>query len=315
MGMLGLRDLVLIAPTPSMYQQNQPISSDHHPNIPLTSSAALGVGLGIFPLLTATPCITSSYHGVPDCGNSNNPNCWNLKAQELNSARKDGLNVENDGSERLGEASGSGMRACRDCGNRAKKDCPHRRCRTCCKSRGYDCSTHVRSTWVPAARRRERKMLVVGGGGDGGRDGDGSSGSSSGVKRSRIMWSPPNATTVSHASTSNATTSRSVGISSGHQDASFKKSLPGQVRTQAVFRCHKVTAIGKGEAEFVYQAAVSISGHVFKGFLYDQGVDEKNAFPCISQQYLDSGSSGRNKEPSSSPIVIPSNAHPGPTSA
>jgi hypothetical protein len=51
---------------------------------------------------------------------------------------------------------------------------------------------------------------------------------------------------------------------------------------------------------------VSISGHVFKGFLYDQGVDEKNAFPCISQQHLDSGSSGRNRESSSSPIVVPS---------
>lgn len=53
--------------------------------------------------------------------------------------------------------------------------------------------------------------------------------------------------------------------------------------------------MGNGEAEFVYQATVSIGGHVFKGFLYDKGVDEKNAFPCISQQLLDSSSSGRNK--------------------
>jgi len=181
MGMLGLRDLFLIAPTPSMHQQNQPISSDHHPNIHLPSSAALGVGLGIFPLLTATPCIVPSNKGVE----------------------------KNDGSEKMVESSGSGIWACRDCGNRAKKDCSHRRCRTCCKSRGYDCSTHVRSTWVPASRRRERKMVVVGGG-------DGSSGSS-GVKRSRIVVSPPNATTASHASTSNATTPRSADISSGHQ--------------------------------------------------------------------------------------------------
>lgn len=178
MGMLGLRDLFLIAPTPSMHQQNQPISSDHHPNIPLLSSASLGVGLGIFPLLTATPCITA---GVRN----------------------------NDGSEQMVKSSGSGMRACRDCGNRAKRDCSHRRCRTCCKSRGYDCSTHLRSTWVPASRRRERKIMVVGVGGGGG--GDGSSGSS-GVKRSRIVGSPPDATTASHASTS-----RSADISSGHQ--------------------------------------------------------------------------------------------------
>lgn len=178
MGMLGLRDLFLIAPSSSMHQQNQPISSDHRPNIPLPSSAALGVGLGIFPLLTATPCITPS---------------------------------NNDGSEKMVDSSsGSGMRACRDCGNRAKKDCSHRRCRTCCKSRGYDCSTHVRSTWVPASRRRDRKMVVVGGGSGSG-DGDGSSGSS-GVKRSRIVASPPPATTASHASTS-----RSGDISSAHQ--------------------------------------------------------------------------------------------------
>ncbi|OAY64334.1 Protein SHI RELATED SEQUENCE 5 [Ananas comosus] len=50
---------------------------------------------------------------------------------------------------------GGSSSTCQDCGNQAKKDCTHRRCRTCCKSRGFDCSTHVQSTWVPAARRRE----------------------------------------------------------------------------------------------------------------------------------------------------------------
>lgn len=52
----------------------------------------------------------------------------------------------------------SGGISCQDCGNQAKKDCPHVRCRTCCKSRGFDCQTHVKSTWVPAARRRERQQ-------------------------------------------------------------------------------------------------------------------------------------------------------------
>lgn len=50
---------------------------------------------------------------------------------------------------------------CQDCGNQAKKDCVHLRCRTCCKSRGFDCQTHVRSTWVPAAKRRERQQQLV----------------------------------------------------------------------------------------------------------------------------------------------------------
>ncbi|XP_057766051.1 protein EXPRESSION OF TERPENOIDS 1-like isoform X2 [Salvia miltiorrhiza] len=50
---------------------------------------------------------------------------------------------------------------CQDCGNQAKKDCEHMRCRTCCKSRGFPCQTHVKSTWVPAARRRERLQQQV----------------------------------------------------------------------------------------------------------------------------------------------------------
>lgn len=76
-------------------------------------------------------------------------------------------------------------------------------------------------------------------------------------------------------------------------DASFKKSLPGQVRAPAVFRCHRVTAISSGEGELAYQATVNIGGHVFKGFLYDQGVDDKNAFPSLSHLHLESGNHHR----------------------
>nr|POE53750.1 isoform 3 of protein lateral root primordium 1 [Quercus suber] len=79
--------------------------------------------------------------------------------------------------------------------------------------------------------------------------GGGSSGSSSGVKRTRVVVPNFNVTSASHA-----TTPRSIDISSRHQDASFKKSLPGQVRAPAVFRCHRVTTISDGAAEFVYQA-------------------------------------------------------------
>lgn len=54
-----------------------------------------------------------------------------------------------------------GVISCHDCGNQAKKDCVHLRCRTCCKSRGFPCHTHVRSTWVPAAKRRERQQQLA----------------------------------------------------------------------------------------------------------------------------------------------------------
>jgi len=59
---------------------------------------------------------------------------------------------------RFGIMRRSGGMNCQDCGNQAKKDCIHLRCRTCCKSRGFQCQTHVKSTWVPAAKRRERQQ-------------------------------------------------------------------------------------------------------------------------------------------------------------
>ena len=67
-----------------------------------------------------------------------------------------------------------------------------------------------------------------------------------------------------------------------------------------------MTAISDGEAEIAYQATVNISGHVFKGFLYDQGVDMKALFPCISKMVFESSSSGKDRD-SSSPIVDPPN--------
>lgn len=203
------------------------------------------------------------------------------------------------------EEEGGLFKVCRDCGNRAKKGCGYSRCRTCCKSRGYDCSTHVKSTWVPSSRRKDRKVVGdanagVDAGGGGGR----SSGSSScGGKRQRVLNSTSNGTSSPIAA------SKSLNFEAGtthHQDSRFKESLPGQVRAPAVFRCIQVTAISDGEAEVAYQATVNISGHVFKGFLYNQGVDSKNAFPCISKMVFDSSSSGRDKD-SSSPKVDPPN--------
>ncbi|XP_050385779.1 protein LATERAL ROOT PRIMORDIUM 1 isoform X2 [Argentina anserina] len=277
--MLGLRDILLIAPNPSsMHQQTQPISSDH-PTLPLPSSASLGVGLGIFPLLTATPCGPNAPAGE---GNPDNSRFWSLRTYpDMNPSKQDMLsfgnhhaesqqvvesddgNVNGDGGSGGGEESG--LKPCKDCGNRAKKGCEYIRCRTCCRGRGYECSTHVRSTWVPAAKRRERQMGVTG------------------------------------------------GASSGGEGANLRQSLPDQVRAPAVFKCHRVTAISNGDAEIAYQATVKISGHVFKGLLYDRGIDKKNEYPCISHLHLGSGSNQRNVD-SSSPPVHPSNVRMASTS-
>jgi LRP1 type putative zinc finger protein len=64
-------------------------------------------------------------------------------------------------------------------------------------------------------------------------------------------------------------------ISSSSADASFKDSLPRQVRGPAVFRCVRVTSVddGGGNGEVAYQAAVTINGHLFRGLLYDHGAE------------------------------------------
>ncbi|KAG6573801.1 Protein LATERAL ROOT PRIMORDIUM 1, partial [Cucurbita argyrosperma subsp. sororia] len=286
--MLGLRDVLFLAPTST---------SDHHSSLPLHSPAALGVSVGIFPLLAATPSLPPPPQPPPNQTaeevSDRTRSLKNLKKTHDFGFGKGDSFIAGD----KGDAGESSMAVCRDCGNRAKKECEYRRCRTCCKGRGNHCSTHVKSTWVPASRRRERQMLVVMDGvatasGDGGSSGS----SSAGAKRPRVLIpsqsTPPAA--ASHASASIATTSRSFETTSNHQDASFKKSLPGQVRAPAVFRYHRVTAISSGEGELAYQATVNIGGHVFKGFLYDQGVvDHKNGYPSLSHLHLESGSHHR----------------------
>ncbi|KAL8473808.1 hypothetical protein ACS0TY_030603 [Phlomoides rotata] len=143
-------------------------------------------------------------------------------------------------------STGGGI-SCQDCGNQAKKDCVHMRCRTCCKSRGFQCQTHVKSTWVPASKRRERQQQL---------------------ERER------DATTTGKRQRENPTSSNSLvctripNSDSGLEVGNF----PPEVSAEAVFRCVRVTA-DEAEDQYAYQTAVNISGHVFKGILYDQGTE------------------------------------------
>ncbi|XVF82320.1 hypothetical protein PTKIN_Ptkin16aG0037100 [Pterospermum kingtungense] len=280
--MLGLRNIFFIAPPPSQQNQQQPPPAPPPP----------------------PPQAFNRDYNLTDT------NFWTLKkttTQEESPVcqKKDGaLN-----STSVEDEDGC-FKVCKDCGNRAKKECGYSRCRTCCKSRGYDCSTHMKSTWVPASRRKEKKVAVVGddddaagcGGGGGGNGGRSSGSSSCGGKRPRVLTSTSNGTSSPIA----ASKSLNFEAATTHQDSRFKESLPGQVRAPAVFRCIQVTAISDGEAEIAYQATVNISGHIFKGFLYDQGVDSKNALPCISKMIFESSSSGKDRD-SSSPNVDPPN--------
>ncbi|KAK1360612.1 protein EXPRESSION OF TERPENOIDS 1-like [Heracleum sosnowskyi] len=154
---------------------------------------------------------------------------------------------------------------CQDCGNQAKKDCVHMRCRTCCKSRGFHCQTHVKSTWVPAAKRREKQQQLQL--------------SSSTLQHQQQDHHDQNQLSLMSASDHSKrprqnplTCSRLPTHNSGLQ---VTGQFPAEVSTSAMFRCVNVRAMDDAAEQYAYQAAVNIGGHVFKGLLYDQGPENR----------------------------------------
>ncbi|KAM3306280.1 protein EXPRESSION OF TERPENOIDS 1 [Capsicum chacoense] len=135
-------------------------------------------------------------------------------------------------------SSNSGAISCQDCGNQAKKDCQHMRCRTCCKSRGFQCQTHVKSTWVPAAKRRERQQQLA------------SLNQQEENKFKRQKDDPITGLEVAN-------------------------NFPSKVNSTAVFQRVRMSSIEETEDQIAYQAVVDINGHIFKGILYDQGDDHE----------------------------------------
>ncbi|XP_059637126.1 protein EXPRESSION OF TERPENOIDS 1-like [Cornus florida] len=159
------------------------------------------------------------------------------------------------------QEEGEGMN-CQDCGNQAKKDCVHMRCRTCCKSRGFQCHTHVKSTWVPAAKRRERQQQQQ--------------------QLTALQFhhqqqpnQPPQQqqhqfSLQRSAHGENPKRQREIptttsGLEVGH--------FPAELSSPAVFRCVRVSGMEEADEQYAYQTAVNIGGHVFKGILYDQGLE------------------------------------------
>ncbi|XP_075522073.1 protein LATERAL ROOT PRIMORDIUM 1-like, partial [Primulina tabacum] len=301
-------ELFFVAPASSFHNQHYREAAGgatiNFDSNTLTSSNSAGVGVGVIPLLAATPRLAPRTTFAADettlrtsCNRGGGGIQLLQQQQEHNpsSHMKKPMNFDHTKMLQSGSSSGGniggpslfGATSCQDCGNQAKKDCTYRRCRSCCKSRGYDCATHVKSTWVPAVCRRERKLTATAK----------SSQSTSGVKKPRLGGGASQTTTTgSPTTTSNTSPPRSFDTSSSHQDASFKGPLPGQVRAPAVFKCVRVTALDDGEDEFAYQAVVRIGGRVFKGFLYDQG--REYGFSNISELHsgggIGGGSGGRN---------------------
>ncbi|CAM6107735.1 unnamed protein product [Calypogeia fissa] len=201
-------------------------------------------------------------------------------------------------------AGTQGGTACLECGNQAKKDCLHQRCRTCCKSRGLQCPTHIKSTWVPAAKRRERQAAEAAAAAAG------QPRPKSKRARSLALSAPANPTT-SLTNTSAGTSPRGSDINSGQQQV--KGRLPPEVRAQALFKCVQLPGVEDGENEFAYQATVKIGGHVFKGVLYDQGMD--NGGSSVQHTNVADLQLGGRSMPSSSALIDPSNLYGNPGSA
>ncbi|XP_052195245.1 protein SHI RELATED SEQUENCE 1-like [Diospyros lotus] len=174
------------------------------------------------------------------------------------------LNISDDSSRSallaVSGGGGGGGISCQDCGNQAKKDCSHMRCRTCCKSRGFQCQTHVKSTWVPASKRRERQQQLAA------------------LQQQQQQQQlelhnreNPKRQRENNPSASSLACSLLPSNSSGLEVGNF----PPKVNTQAVFRCVRVRSIDDAEDQYAYQTAVNIGGHVFEGILMDQGPESQ----------------------------------------
>ncbi|KAH7287496.1 hypothetical protein KP509_32G058400 [Ceratopteris richardii] len=171
--------------------------------------------------------------------------------------------------------------ACHDCGNQAKKDCPHSRCRTCCKSRGFECSTHIRSTWVPAAKRRERQQAELAALAAGqpvpkskrartlALAGAGSFGFHHQPNPSVSSFNSGSAGSPRNTSDFNATM-----LPVAHPEDLYR-ALPQEVKAQAVFQCVRLTSVADCQDEYAYRAIVRIGGRIFRGLLHDQGASDQ----------------------------------------
>ncbi|KAE8674797.1 Protein SHI RELATED SEQUENCE 1 [Hibiscus syriacus] len=192
------------------------------------------------------------------------------------SRRTSGFNLSDESSSRTARFTvmRQGGMNCQDCGNQAKKDCPHLRCRNCCKSQGFQCQTHVKSTWVPAAKRRERQQQLAAFQQTQQQQQDQQQ-----EQQQQFLGENPKRQRDNHASPSLAFTRLSPTMS-GLDLGQF----PPEVSSPAVFRCVKVSPMNDVEGEFAYQTAVNIAGHVFKGILYDRGPESRYASGGESSQ-------------------------------
>ncbi|GAU47615.1 hypothetical protein TSUD_90200 [Trifolium subterraneum] len=136
---------------------------------------------------------------------------------------------------------------CEECGNQAKKDCAYSRCRNCCKNKGFNCQTHIRSTWIPADRRR----------------------------RHRMEYQPPNLDEHKR--------NKQINPFSSFEEFKF----PAVVSSMATLTCVQMRSMDDKVNEMAYQTSIEIGGHLFNGILYDQGLDQSFNNNTRGDYYID----------------------------
>ncbi|KAI3815130.1 hypothetical protein L1987_14786 [Smallanthus sonchifolius] len=133
---------------------------------------------------------------------------------------------------------------CLDCGNKAKKGCLYYRCRSCCRGHGFQCQTHIKSTWVPISTRQ--------------------------VLRSSTAAMAAPSTAPPHQRQEEQQRLRLSSPSS----SGFGGNFPAEVSCEATFTCVRVTTTSEENAyvdQHAYETTINIGGRLFRGILYDQG--------------------------------------------
>ncbi|THG16149.1 protein SHI RELATED SEQUENCE 1-like [Camellia sinensis] len=171
------------------------------------------------------------------------------------------------------QGGGSDSSRCQDCGNQAKKGCAYMRCRTCCKTRGFQCQTHVKSTWVPVSRRHSRLQQ---------------------------QFPTVHQQQHQHLQAQNPKRCRQnppTGLEVGN--------FPAELHIPTTFRCVRVSSHDNAVDQYAYQTEINIGGHLFKGILYDQG-------PEAETHYTADESASVQQQPNLITTGLTSSSYPSP---
>nr|GMD49137.1 protein SHI RELATED SEQUENCE 1-like [Ipomoea batatas] len=143
-------------------------------------------------------------------------------------------------------------------------------------SRGFQCQTHVKSTWVPAAKRRERQQQLAAL--QQTQENNNNQQSLQLRSSSSRELTPKRHREDPNTNNSSLVCARLPSTTPGLEVGNF----PAKVSLTAAFQCVRMRSVDDGDDQYAYQAAVNIGGHVFKGILYDEGPES---------QYLTAGES------------------------